>query len=194
MQFPGNAMQCNANKPSLYLFRWRQFAREEDSVQGPRQLPILRKRPPLPQERPPRDLNAPTAGKLTQMLVQASNASNMEVTHIMPPMQKKLARLKGVIWRLYTLGRSKTSSCKRSTLKIGSGLDCTVARTEHSNGLMGPLLTSSTGCLVSLMDRLRMTTYSWTVSIVQFWESGTICTTAKTIITFASLPCELPND
>ena len=185
MQSPGNTLQCKLTN-IIYLFRWRQFAREEDPVQGPRQLPLLRKRPRSYQ-------NAPTAGKLTQTLVQASNASNMEVTYILPPMQKKLARIKGVTWRRYTLWRSKTSSCKRSTLKVRSGLERgTMTWTEHGNGLTGPVLTSPTGCLVSLM--VGSTTHSWTF-LIPVLGSGTICTTATTIIIFASLPFEeLPYD
>ena len=66
----------NANQPTSYLFRWHQFASEEDSVQATQQLPLLRL------------LHAPMAGRPTQTLVQASNASNMEMTHLQPPMQK----------------------------------------------------------------------------------------------------------
>ena len=183
MQSPGNTLQCKLTN-IIYLFRWRQFAREEDSVQGPRQLPLLRKRPR-------RDQNAPTAGKLTQTLVQASNASNMEVTYILPPMQKKLARIKGVTWRRYTLWRSKTSSCKRSThhMRSGSGR-WTPTITECGNGLMGPPLTSPTGCLVSLME--DSTTHSWT-AMIQLLDSGGIWSTATATIICANLPCRYSN-
>ena len=61
--------------------------------------------------------------------------------------------------------------------------------TECGNGLMGPILTSHTGCLVSLMEGLSMTTESWTVSIPVL-GSGAFCTSPTIMITFVSLPCE----
>ena len=93
-----------------FLFRWRQSAREEDLMQGPRQ-------PPPQQKRPPRDLNVPTTGRPTQAMVRLSSASNIAETQRMPDTQNKTARLRGVIWRRYTLLRSK-----RSTHHMRSGL------------------------------------------------------------------------
>ena len=149
-------------------------------MQGPRQLPPQ-------QKRPPRDLNVPTAGRPTQAMVRLSSASNIAETQRMPDTLNKTARLRGVIWRRYTLLRSRTFSCKRSThhMKSGSGQQ-TPTITECGNGLMGPPLTSPTGCLVSLME--DSTTHSW-IAMIQLQDSGGIWSTATATIMCANLPC-----
>ena len=59
--------------------------------------------------------------------------------------------------------------------------------TEHGNGPMGRPLSSPTGCLVSPTEDRGRTTRSWT-ALIPLPASGTICTTATTMITFASSP------
>ena len=100
----------------------------------------------------------------------------------MQPMQRMSVRLKGVIWRPYILLKNKVSSCKRSTHQTKSGSEqWTRTIITGGSGLMGPLLISPTGSLVSLMEDI--TTPPWPLLL----GDGGIIVTITIINTFASL-------
>ena len=161
----------------LFLCRWLRSVREEGSVQTPQPQPR--------QKQPPRGPNVPTAGRPTP--VQASNASNITGARCMPPMQKRAVWVKGAIWRRSTLLRSKTSSCKRSTRQLRSGLGrWTLTIMALGNGPTDPHLTSPTGCPINPMG--GSTSRSWTATIQLLASGGTWSSTAAITIS-VNLPC-----
>ena len=156
-----------------FVFRSPQFAREVASAQAPQQ-----QRP-----QPPAGLNVHMAGRLMRTQTETSNASNIAGTLRTPHTLKKTVGLKGATWRPYTQLKNRTSSCKRSTHHMKSGSEqWTIMTGTGGGGLMGPLLISPTGSLVSLMEDI--TTPPWPLLL---GDGGIVVTMMTPINTFASL-------
>ena len=135
---------------------------------------------------PPAGLNVHMAGRLMRTQTETSNASNIVGTLRTPYTLKKTVRLKGGIWRPYTQLKNSTSSCKRSTHPLKSGSEpWTRTIITGGSGLMGPLLISPTGSLVSLMEDI--TTPPWPLLL----GDGGIIVTITIINTFASLAIKI---